>query len=88
MTVQEKFAQLGAWCLEYHRDNECSDIDGGDLQDKAIEIGLLGYTPMEKPCGEDGACWCMSYYHPTDWPVDCLRRTEGVREFINQGGTT
>lgn len=77
--TQRKLAQLGAWCLECHRENECSDIDGADIEKMAIEYGLMQWVEVEKPCGEDGACWCLSYHGDGGFPVDCLRMREGVR---------
>lgn len=67
-------AELGRWCLTESRDNDCGDVDGGSLQDKAIELGLLAYVTVAEPCGE--ACACMDYYAGDEWPHDCLRETE------------
>ncbi len=55
------------------------DIDGGELQDKAVELGLLKLedpAPTE-PCGE--GCSCAEYYSDEDWAkseVQCYRKTE------------
>lgn len=67
-------AELGRWCLTESRENDCSDVGGGSLQDKAIELGLLAYVTVAEPCGE--ACACMDYYAGDEWPHDCLRETE------------
>ena len=69
-------AQLGRWCLTESRGNDCSDIDGGSLQEKAIELGLLAYVTVTEPCGED--CVCTDYYAGDEWPHDCLRETSAA----------
>lgn len=81
-TAKEKLAKFGAWVLQYHRENECCDIDGEDIQSKAIKLGLLAWEKRSKPCGEGYTCWCASYHHQNDWPVDCLRITDDVFEVI------
>lgn len=43
---------------------ELCDLDGGWIQDKAEELGLLVRVPVTEPCGEDCVC---------DMPGDCLR---------------
>ena len=69
-------AQLGRWCLTESRGNDCSDIDGGSLQEKAIELGLLAYVTVTEPCGE--GCACMDYYAGDEWPHECLRETSAA----------
>ena len=69
-------AQLGRWCLTESLGNDCSDIDGGSLQEKAIELGLLAYVTVTEPCGED--CACMDYYASDEWPHECLRETSAA----------
>ena len=67
-------AQLGVWCLDESRQNDCSDIDGGSLQDKAIELGLLAYVDVAEPCNE--ACHCLEYEGSDGFPTRCLRYTD------------
>ncbi len=63
------------WVMEDWPDG---DRDGGDLQDKAVELGLLKLTepaPRES-CGED--CRCAEYYSADEFAsgeVECYRRT-------------
>lgn len=64
-------------CVDVDMDG--TEIDGGDLQDKAVELGLLKLTepaPRE-PCGEN--CACNEYYSESefrDGKVMCYRKTE------------
>ena len=69
-------AQLGRWCLAESRHPVPGDIDGGSLQEKAIELGLLAYVTVTEPCGED--CACMDYYASDEWPHECLRETSAA----------
>ena len=72
MTTAErdvKLIALGEWVLEQDRE---SDICGGDVQDKAIELGLLHYVTVTEPCGE--LCHCAEYYD--EFPSECLREVE------------
>jgi hypothetical protein len=65
----EKLAQLGTWVLEETRgENVGCDLDGGSVQDRAEEIGLLIRVRVTEPCGED--CNCTEY---GDFPQMCLR---------------
>lgn len=82
--IVAKFAALAVWVLDTHQENECCDIDGADIEERAIQCGLLIYEKRDQPCGEDGACWCASYFHQNEWPVDCLRLAPGVRETANE----
>lgn len=56
----------------------CGDVDGGDLQDKAVELGLLKLTepaPRE-PCGE--GCECAQNCSADEFEsgeVQCYRKT-------------
>jgi len=69
-----QLAELGRWCLLRHREDGCGDLDGGDLQEKAEDLGLLVRVVMEEPCGE--FCHCAEYVD--EWPVHCLRLAEGI----------
>lgn len=61
------YAEYGRRVLEAHRD-EIGDIDGGWLQDVAIECGLLHEVDVSEPCGE--VCNCLEY---GEFPGKCLR---------------
>ncbi len=49
-------------------------VDGGELQEAAIECGLLVAHHVHAPCAED--CRCTEYYSADDWAdgVTCYRR--------------
>ena len=68
MTPLEKF---GSWCLIEMRSEGGGDIDGGSAQDKALELGLLGWVTVLEACGEN--CRCVEYYG--EFPAECLRAT-------------
>ena len=70
MTPLEKFALA---VLAESRDS-LGDLDGGWLQDKAEELGLLVRVPVTEPCGE--ACRCE------DFPSDCLRYSAEVKTMV------
>jgi hypothetical protein len=62
--------EFGRWCLTELRGNIGADLDGGDAQDKAIALGILGYVTVTEPCSEE-YCHCAEYYD--EFPVQCLR---------------
>lgn len=65
----EKLATLGQWVIDQSREY---DIDGGDVQDKMEELGLLVRITVNEPCGE--TCRCLEYYD--EFPAECLRLVE------------
>ena len=71
-------AALGGWCLAtLRKDND--DIDGGDLQDKAEQLGLLTQVEATEPCGEH--CICASV---AEFPMICYRLSEGARTWLEK----
>jgi len=73
------------WCIEELRgDNIGSDINGGDAQDKLVELGLLKEFAVEEPCVEEG-CACAEY---GDFPQECLRDSPGLSAAIATRTTT
>lgn len=62
------WATFGHWCLTASRE-DFSDLDGGDLQDRAQECGLLEPIAATEPCGE--SCQCAELCD--EWPAECLR---------------
>lgn len=66
-----KLADYGRRVLEAHRELN-GDLDGGYLQDTAVECGLLAFVEVAEPCGEN--CNCAEYYD--EFPAQCLRETE------------
>jgi hypothetical protein len=69
-------ARFGRWALDTHRD-AYFDLDGDDLQDKAVEFGLLTEVEVAAPCSGD--CVCAEYYGDDDFPVQCLRGTDAAK---------
>lgn len=86
MTIEEKvayweqqyrealpWATFGRWALEtFWRD--AGDFYGGDIQDKAIELGLLVGKEVTEPCGEE--CQCAEYAGLGSETVTCYRIRE------------
>ena len=44
------------------------DLDGGDVQDRALMLGLLVEVEVAEPCGE--SCNCAEW---DDFPQSCMR---------------
>ena len=76
MTPLERFALA---VLKESRHDGGGDVEGGWLQDKAEELGLLVKVRVTEPCGEN--CWCASF---DDFPQDCLRESDAVRAAMNE----
>ena len=76
MSALEKFALA---VLEESR-NELCDLDGGWLQDKAEELGLLVREEAVEACDEEW-CKCAEY---GDFPQSCLRYSELTRAAIKK----
>ncbi len=70
-------AKLGAWALDTSREH-MSDVDGGDIQDQALGLGILEEVTMEAPCSE--YCVCAEYYD--EFPAQCMRYTKVTHDFI------
>ena len=70
MTDLEKLRAFAQFVLEDWP--ESGPKDDFDIQDKAIEIGLLEGHEATEPCGEN--CWCEEYHG--DFPVTCYQRTK------------
>ena len=47
------------------------DVDGGFLQEVAIEHGMIAPHEVTEPCNPDG-CQCAEF---SDFPLICYRRT-------------
>lgn len=50
--------------------DEWSGLDGEQLQEAAVQHGLLKPTEATEPCGE--GCWCAVN---GDFPLTCYRKT-------------
>jgi len=75
MTGQEsKLIEFARWAIREHRES-FADLDGGSIQDKLQELGLLVGVEVTAPCGEN--CTCEEY---GDFPQTCFRLANGVME--------
>jgi hypothetical protein len=68
--------QFGLACLEESRE-EFGDLDGGWLQDKAEELGLLVRVEVAAPCSE--ICHCADI---GDFPNACLRYSPEIQKIV------
>jgi hypothetical protein len=64
----EKLLGFARKILNGYYDCAPGDLDGGDVQDWAVEAGLLVPTEMTKACGENCVCAEMD-----DFPQTCYR---------------
>ena len=69
MTAIEKLRAFAQFVLEDWPEGVPDEFE---VQDKAIEFGLLEGHEVEEPCGEN--CWCEEYRG--EFPVTCYRRTK------------
>lgn len=74
--IGEKLIDFARWVIAEHREH-CGDIDGGSIQDKLEELGLLVSVPVTEPCGEN--CLCAEY---GDFPQECLRLADGIAKRV------
>lgn len=69
MTDLEKLRAFAQFVLEDWPEGEPDEFE---LQDKAIEYGLLEGHMATEPCGEN--CWCESY--DGKFPLTCYRKSK------------
>ena len=50
---------------------EGGEVDGGWIQDTAVEIGVLVPVEMAEPCG--ALCSCAEYQGEDGFPITCFR---------------
>jgi len=74
LAILRRLAAFARAILEESRE-ELADLDGGWLQDKAEELGLLVRVEVSEPCGDGCSC--------EDFPQDCLRYSPAVQAAIN-----
>ena len=55
---------------------EGGGLDGGEIQDMAVEHGLLVETKVSEPCGE--YCRCDNY--GAEFPTICYRYAEALKK--------
>lgn len=67
--AQAGLREFANWAI-----NACFEgggVDGGEIQDKAVECGLLVEKTMPEPCGEN----CSCAQNGADFPAICYRKT-------------
>ena len=76
-TAQPDWKTFAAKVLQASRKN-LSDVDGGDIQDWAVECGLLVAQMQTETCGEE--CRCAEY--GMDLPWECFRYSPEAAEVV------
>lgn len=71
--------EFARWVIREHR-SELGDVDGGSIQEKLIELGILHEVTVTEPCGEN--CRCSEYWD--EFPNQCLRLIEGVNGKVTE----
>ncbi len=75
-------ARFGLWCLEEARGCDGpGDVDGGALQGKALELGLLTSHEVTERC-ESSFCACEEY----GFPATCIRNSPALERLQEQLG--
>lgn len=70
-----KLATFGERCLDAFQDYY-SDLDGGWVQDTAVECGVLVEVTATEPCDPEH-CECAGM---TDFPTKCYRRAPDIAD--------
>jgi hypothetical protein len=83
--VQPTVAFAGRVLKEHRNEGLPDDVDGGWLQDTALELGLLDERKVYEPCSEE-TCVCAEV--ATEWPVTCFFLTEAGTAAIRAGEET
>jgi hypothetical protein len=80
MSGQSKLAAFGAKVLESSRllDGAGNDVDGGDIQEWALDTGCLVSKIVHAPCSEDN-CVCAEV---SDFPTECYFVADDVLAFL------
>lgn len=78
--MKPDYEGFAKWVMEVFFENEFMgvDIDGCDVQETAIQFGLLKPVEAAEPCGE--ACNCASFYGADEFPITCYRTNFDVGE--------
>ena len=63
--TESAWEQFGRWVLKETQGENCgNDLDGGDVQDKLVEVGILVGREVTEPCDPD-ICQCAEFGLPT-----------------------
>ena len=73
MKNKPDFEAFSRWVLDQFYDSDCSgvDIDGGTLQEKACEFGVMKRVSVTEPCCE--FCPCAEFIGNDGIPAYCYR---------------
>lgn len=85
--AERKLIRFAAAVIDQaQNDGHPGDVDGGWLQDKAEELGVLVAVPVNEPCVdvEAGNCVCAEYGFPTS----CYRIEAMVQLALTEAETT
>lgn len=75
LSAQAGAVRFAGHVLKAHRNEGYpGDVDGGYLQRRAVECGLLEERTVLGPCGEQ--CVCAEVLSEDEWPSQCFFNTE------------
>jgi hypothetical protein len=75
LRAQAGAVRFAGHVLKAHRnDGYPGDVDGGYLQRRAVECGLVEEHTVSGPCGEN--CSCAEVLGDDEWPSQCFFNTE------------
>jgi hypothetical protein len=75
MTTDHQLIAFAKWCLETLRADIGDDLNGGDAEDKAVDLGILVEVKVTEPCGEN--CHCEEW---GPFPQTCVRYSEAIKK--------
>lgn len=73
----DELSTLRAFAQRVMKNWPDGDVDGGELQDAAVECGLLAPHKVNEPCGE--GCRCAEV---GDFPLICYRPTVLLQPYL------
>jgi hypothetical protein len=65
--VSDRYEKFARYVIQQALEGMC--VDGGDIQDKAEELGIIEPVIMIEPCGPEG-CVCAEC---GEFPLTCYR---------------
>ena len=77
--AHDKLARFGAAVLKACRDPQAGSLDGGDLEQMALEAGVLVTRTVTEACGE--GCVCADY---GAFPLDCHFAPDPVATLVDE----
>jgi hypothetical protein len=77
-----RLLEFAAWILQEWYEYDCSDLDGGNIQNY-LDQHLLKRVTQEKPCHKT-ACKCEEY--DVFFPTECSQYVDGLLNTLQQYG--